>query len=595
MKAKRSLHPNIELLNMLSDTLIESVESRDLVKMCSDFEALEEAYEEEFGEKISNEAELLTVCRLNFARLRYLAFGNFFEMAHSLAAETTDRIDSFIATKESNEKIIESLLALKADIQSVVRGLKPRHENISHHRRDSRCCLCRKRIANKTGSHMVPNFLAHPSFAGDRKGKRDKEALDHYFINRADKNCSFYGRGVSAERIAQGLGTEVPEDFAERNINQLEYDNEFCSICEDRWGLLETAYSKYYSGDGKTISPRLSYLFWLSVVYRMSLGSMGMQMLADDELGLRRLLDDSILDSEKAILGSTEDLGTWHYALFRAEGLAVEGDKGIFGAYNYYPYVIVVNDCIAVFYATQPTDEELNVGPISISREMLNTWQAEEKITKVDRRFFWDVRDWIDDIHRAAYDPPREMAEIQIREEERRLDRALTDEAKELMIKVARLAHPALETRINFRKMNRFFIADIRRKEAESRGESYDILADEEVFLSPKNVSDYFADLSEAAQCGVDVTNMPFYDEARRAIPDDAKWKHCKEAALPKEEEYNDTMDWYLNDVLDEKERVKTLRRIVYGEQEPITVEKIGRNDPCPCGSGRKYKKCCGR
>lgn len=23
--------------------------------------------------------------------------------------------------------------------------------------------------------------------------------------------------------------------------------------------------------------------------------------------------------------------------------------------------------------------------------------------------------------------------------------------------------------------------------------------------------------------------------------------------------------------------------------------EKVGRNDPCPCGSGRKYKKCCGR
>ncbi|MBU4269806.1 SEC-C domain-containing protein, partial [Candidatus Dependentiae bacterium] len=23
--------------------------------------------------------------------------------------------------------------------------------------------------------------------------------------------------------------------------------------------------------------------------------------------------------------------------------------------------------------------------------------------------------------------------------------------------------------------------------------------------------------------------------------------------------------------------------------------EKIGRNDPCPCGSGKKYKKCCGQ
>lgn len=25
-----------------------------------------------------------------------------------------------------------------------------------------------------------------------------------------------------------------------------------------------------------------------------------------------------------------------------------------------------------------------------------------------------------------------------------------------------------------------------------------------------------------------------------------------------------------------------------------IREEKIGRNDPCPCGSGKKYKKCCG-
>ncbi len=25
------------------------------------------------------------------------------------------------------------------------------------------------------------------------------------------------------------------------------------------------------------------------------------------------------------------------------------------------------------------------------------------------------------------------------------------------------------------------------------------------------------------------------------------------------------------------------------------TVPKIGRNDPCPCGSGKKYKRCCGK
>lgn len=25
------------------------------------------------------------------------------------------------------------------------------------------------------------------------------------------------------------------------------------------------------------------------------------------------------------------------------------------------------------------------------------------------------------------------------------------------------------------------------------------------------------------------------------------------------------------------------------------TEMKVGRNDPCPCGSGKKYKRCCGR
>ena len=29
-------------------------------------------------------------------------------------------------------------------------------------------------------------------------------------------------------------------------------------------------------------------------------------------------------------------------------------------------------------------------------------------------------------------------------------------------------------------------------------------------------------------------------------------------------------------------------------KSQPISVTKIGRNDPCPCGSGKKYKKCCG-
>ena len=34
-------------------------------------------------------------------------------------------------------------------------------------------------------------------------------------------------------------------------------------------------------------------------------------------------------------------------------------------------------------------------------------------------------------------------------------------------------------------------------------------------------------------------------------------------------------------------------KRVVRTAQ-PVRSDKIGRNDPCPCGSGKKYKKCCG-
>ena len=45
---------------------------------------------------------------------------------------------------------------------------------------------------------------------------------------------------------------------------------------------------------------------------------------------------------------------------------------------------------------------------------------------------------------------------------------------------------------------------------------------------------------------------------------------------------------------------IKEERRAeLYKEQKRahtvVKGEKIGRNDPCPCGSGKKYKKCCGR
>jgi uncharacterized protein YecA (UPF0149 family) len=36
---------------------------------------------------------------------------------------------------------------------------------------------------------------------------------------------------------------------------------------------------------------------------------------------------------------------------------------------------------------------------------------------------------------------------------------------------------------------------------------------------------------------------------------------------------------------------VKQGAQIVHGNK--LLEEKLGRNDPCPCGSGKRFKRCC--
>ena len=58
---------------------------------------------------------------------------------------------------------------------------------------------------------------------------------------------------------------------------------------------------------------------------------------------------------------------------------------------------------------------------------------------------------------------------------------------------------------------------------------------------------------------------------------DGVKKEHHELALFKKENER-----WYFTDG-------------TFVKQKPIISNKVGRNDPCTCGSGLKYKKCCGK
>ena len=44
----------------------------------------------------------------------------------------------------------------------------------------------------------------------------------------------------------------------------------------------------------------------------------------------------------------------------------------------------------------------------------------------------------------------------------------------------------------------------------------------------------------------------------------------------------------------DKPEDITDLTRLLNPPKPTVVGKKVGRNEPCPCGSGKKYKNCCG-
>jgi len=63
---------------------------------------------------------------------------------------------------------------------------------------------------------------------------------------------------------------------------------------------------------------------------------------------------------------------------------------------------------------------------------------------------------------------------------------------------------------------------------------------------------------------------------------------HLDEEFDEDDEEYEDEYDYDYEDDYDDE---NTLNPPLVAKNAP----KIGRNEPCPCGSGLKYKRCCGK
>jgi tetratricopeptide (TPR) repeat protein len=99
-------------------------------------------------------------------------------------------------------------------------------------------------------------------------------------------------------------------------------------------------------------------------------------------------------------------------------------------------------------------------------------------------------------------------------------------------------------------------------------------------------------------------TQYPVCFKGKRACPPEDcggiwGYAHLLEVMRdPLDEEHEEIMEWLGGEFDPEEFDLSEINEELKGYSAPETAKakrKTGRNDPCPCGSGKKYKYCCGR
>ena len=242
------------------------------------------------------------------------------------------------------------------------------------------------------------------------------------------------------EAINLDHGSDLSDEELERNENVLEIDNLFCTRCENPFGLLETVYSNFYQDMAhQTIHPRMAYLFWLSVFWRMSVGRMALFLGWNDEQEMRRILDELITDTNTIEHGDGA-WGDFGYVLWHADGL-MKGDSGIFGTMaKKSPYMIIVNDMVALLVSNvSKLRKKMYYAGWEIEPDSINRWNMDEVlVNEISLEDFAKLKRFvIDESYQSGRGAKREETELYLRECDRSAGREHSVEMEDSYLRQA--------------------------------------------------------------------------------------------------------------------------------------------------------------
>lgn len=275
------------------------------------------------------------------------------------------------------------------------------HRPKAHQPGEIKCLLCKKKPADKPGSHMVPHLLIARTFSYDGSKDREKVVVDVTNLSEGYKE-KYFGHHVYDDTVNELIGRSLTDDEIEeenKKVNALTRDYVFCEDCEKRFSTIESYYAEILDGK-KNYPPEIPYLFWLSVMWRMSVGEMGCKMDRDHEEKLRKVLDKCLAIKREDIITKRSKLGYCAYSLYRANDTRDE-TLGIFGHHSStIPYQALMGDILINFYASSSRAHSF-CRQHHLPEEDLNEGQEPEKMREMSFIEFWCVkRQILDEIWR---------------------------------------------------------------------------------------------------------------------------------------------------------------------------------------------------
>lgn len=255
-------------------------------------------------------------------------------------------------------------------------------------------------MADKTGSHMVPHMLIAKVFSFDGSSNRDKVVVEVDNLSEGYKE-RYFGGQVYDDTVTELLGRSFSDEEVENEVkktNALTRDYVFCADCEKRFGVIESYYADILDGKIRDYTPAIPYLFWISVMWRMSVGEMGTKLDCQHEKYLRKILNDCLAKNREDIVTRGNKKGYCAYSLYRASDTRDE-KLGILGPpVPTIPYQALIGNLLINFFVNASVARRF-CKQHDIPLEDLNYGSGAEKIGDLSFADFWMAKRQILDMN----------------------------------------------------------------------------------------------------------------------------------------------------------------------------------------------------